>query len=255
MAIMAKLGVKKIMKERRIKTDVDGEVCSVHGKKRKAEYLVDDDKGGMCCAPGDECKNSKEASADKPARKGLRGKVEDIDPAECKWCEKGECWSHGQIEKPERKGHGRGGKKDDEMGMCSVHGKKRAEASLIDGCCAPGEECQLGKDAFPNDDTEQVKCSEHGSMRTMQCCVDDDEGGYKCGPHFRCKGSGKGGVGGKHGGGKAKGKAKGKGQAKGKAQGKGRNNAFNTRTPTPEQVRAAIAQKRKGGKGGKGGRR
>merc|ERR1719253_1826129 len=34
--------------------------CSTHGKKRTQNNLMDDGAGGMCCAPGFECKGSGE---------------------------------------------------------------------------------------------------------------------------------------------------------------------------------------------------
>jgi len=57
-----------------------------------------------------------------------RVKVEDKDPSECKWCEKGECWTHGQIEKPEgnkppaRKGKGAGKGAGKSSGKSSAKG-------------------------------------------------------------------------------------------------------------------------------------
>merc|ERR1711957_383404 len=41
-----------------------------------------------------------EVQADNFAKSKKRA---DKDDGECKWCEKGECWDHGQIEKPEKK--------------------------------------------------------------------------------------------------------------------------------------------------------
>eukprot|EP00931_Biecheleriopsis_adriatica_P089380 TRINITY_DN63527_c0_g1_i1.p1 TRINITY_DN63527_c0_g1~~TRINITY_DN63527_c0_g1_i1.p1 ORF type:complete len:344 (-),score=55.20 TRINITY_DN63527_c0_g1_i1:67-987(-) len=34
---------------------MDGEVCSVHGKRRSSRNLMDDGMGGKCCAPGSQC--------------------------------------------------------------------------------------------------------------------------------------------------------------------------------------------------------
>merc|ERR1719378_1316855 len=30
-------------------------ICSVHGRNRTVQNLMDDGQGGMCCAPGSEC--------------------------------------------------------------------------------------------------------------------------------------------------------------------------------------------------------
>jgi len=144
------------------KGDVDGDVCSVHGKSRKAEYLIDDGEGGMCCAPGDECKSKESGTARKPERK-RRGKADD---AACKWCEQGECWSHGQIEKPESKRHS--GKKDVDGDVCSTHGKKRKAEYLIDDgeggmCCSPGDECKEAEGGRTRKPTGQQRKGSRGN--------------------------------------------------------------------------------------------
>mmetsp|Transcript_62466 Transcript_62466/g.177410 ORF Transcript_62466/g.177410 Transcript_62466/m.177410 type:complete len:205 (+) Transcript_62466:68-682(+) len=39
--------------------------CSVHGKIRSVDLLVDDGAGGQCCSPGNTCKETGEAPAEK----------------------------------------------------------------------------------------------------------------------------------------------------------------------------------------------
>lgn len=41
----------------------------------------------------------------------------------CKWCEQGECWTHGQIEKPEGFGKGKGKAKGKDKGFAAKGGK------------------------------------------------------------------------------------------------------------------------------------
>jgi len=180
---------KTIAKARRGKAEVAGDVCSVHDKKRKAEFLIDDGAGGMCCAPGDECKDKAEASA-----------------GGCKWCEQGECWSHGQIEKPEKKKGGRAGRTVDVDGdVCSTHGKSRKAEYLIDDgaggmCCAPGDECKDKKDGAPRKGRQGKKdvggdeCSVHGKTRKAEFLIDDGAGGMCCAPGDECKEKGEGGA-------------------------------------------------------------
>mmetsp|Transcript_130611 Transcript_130611/g.418787 ORF Transcript_130611/g.418787 Transcript_130611/m.418787 type:complete len:131 (-) Transcript_130611:50-442(-) len=60
----------------------DFHMCSVHDKKRSGTSLIDDDLGGYKCAPGFECKTKGEGGG----KGGGKG---------CKWCEMGECWTHG----------------------------------------------------------------------------------------------------------------------------------------------------------------
>merc|ERR1712061_26808 len=36
----------------------EGGVCSVHGRKRTAQNLMDDGNGGVCCIPAQECRTS-----------------------------------------------------------------------------------------------------------------------------------------------------------------------------------------------------
>jgi len=216
---MARLNVKKtITKERRAKSGVDGDVCSTHGKNRKAEYLVDDGSGGMCCSPGDECKESKETSGGKPERK-RGGKT----AKECKWCEQGECWSHGQIEKP--------GKTDVDGDVCSAHGKTRKAEYLIDDgsggmCCAPGDECKEAK-GTPAGKPERKRRGKNVDAEECKWCEQGE-----CWTHGQIE--------------KPEQKKTNKG---GKGKGK---------TPSPAMVKAAIQimQMAKGGKGGskKGGK-
>merc|ERR1719424_2042224 len=37
-------------------TGNDSKICSVHFKARSTKSMTDDGMGGMCCAPGSECK-------------------------------------------------------------------------------------------------------------------------------------------------------------------------------------------------------
>ncbi|CAK0889768.1 unnamed protein product [Prorocentrum cordatum] len=104
------------------------QVCSVHGKRRRVDCLAEDGAGGLCCIPGEECKQGGEGGAS----------------GACKWCELGECWTHGQMPKP--------GKDDaSPKETCSVHGKQRSADCLEpDGAggfrCMGGAECKMTGD-------------------------------------------------------------------------------------------------------------
>merc|ERR1740121_906317 len=61
--------------------------------------------GGQKFRDGDwkcpSCGDHQFARNDK-CRKCETPKPENLDAPPCKWCQKGECWDHGQIAKPER---------------------------------------------------------------------------------------------------------------------------------------------------------
>jgi len=214
------MGLAKKNTNKRARVEVDGDMCSTHNKKRKAEYLIDDGAGGMCCSPDDECKGSKEPGQKK----------------ECKWCEQGECWSHGQIEKPEgKKERNQKGKSPKEArkrdrpeidgDTCSAHGKTRKSEFLIDDgeggmCCQPGDECKTkesGAAAKPERKPrgkkaggdgckwcDQGECWSHGQIEKP---AGSKPAGRNAGQGKkvpmnakRGKGNGKGGNGGKGGG-------------------------------------------------------
>jgi len=50
----------------------------------------------------------KTTAAPAAAAKAAVAKAAADDSGECKWCDKGECWTHGQIEKPKGSGKGKG---------------------------------------------------------------------------------------------------------------------------------------------------
>mmetsp|Transcript_121532 Transcript_121532/g.227140 ORF Transcript_121532/g.227140 Transcript_121532/m.227140 type:complete len:716 (-) Transcript_121532:35-2182(-) len=112
--------------------------CSVHGKERSIQSLMDDGNGGMRCAPGQECKCG--ATSGPLQTCSVHGKQRNLqsmtdDGAGGMRCAPGfEC-----------KGTGDGG--DRPTIACSVHGKMRSLRSLIDDGqggmkCAPGQECK-----------------------------------------------------------------------------------------------------------------
>merc|ERR1740117_1989085 len=97
---------------------------------------------------------------------------------ECKWCDKGECWTHGQIEKPERpKGKGKGRGKGKQGGVLGAlmqllgggkgwgKGKGKRQSIVCNdmkktGSCPRGDDCKWCKKMIeqfgtndPNDET------------------------------------------------------------------------------------------------------
>jgi hypothetical protein len=104
-------------------------LCSVHNKNRSLECLTDDGKGGYKCTRGSQCKIS--GGGGGGAGKGGGGDfMQQFMSA---------FW-----------GGGGGGKQTPAVThMCSTHGKRRSQQSLMaDGSggftCAPGMECQMG---------------------------------------------------------------------------------------------------------------
>eukprot|EP00445_Apocalathium_hangoei_P032443 CAMPEP_0203962010 /NCGR_PEP_ID=MMETSP0359-20131031/92308_1 /ASSEMBLY_ACC=CAM_ASM_000338 /TAXON_ID=268821 /ORGANISM="Scrippsiella Hangoei, Strain SHTV-5" /LENGTH=157 /DNA_ID=CAMNT_0050897129 /DNA_START=71 /DNA_END=544 /DNA_ORIENTATION=+ len=144
----------------------------------------------LCAACGDhqfkrntKCKRCGEANPEAP------------DTSECKWCQQGECWDHGQIDKP--KGNGKGkGKMMQMMGMMFGGG---------------------GGSGFKPGDWKCPGCGDHQFARNEAC--------RKCG-EAKTEGAGKGG--GKAGGKSCKwcdmGECWSHGEGKGK--GKGRSSPY-----------------------------
>eukprot|EP00446_Apocalathium_sp_SHHI-4_P002663 CAMPEP_0177180388 /NCGR_PEP_ID=MMETSP0367-20130122/15367_1 /TAXON_ID=447022 ORGANISM="Scrippsiella hangoei-like, Strain SHHI-4" /NCGR_SAMPLE_ID=MMETSP0367 /ASSEMBLY_ACC=CAM_ASM_000362 /LENGTH=165 /DNA_ID=CAMNT_0018627173 /DNA_START=71 /DNA_END=568 /DNA_ORIENTATION=+ len=136
-------------------------------------------------------------------RKCGEANPEAPDTAECKWCQKGECWDHGQIKKDKGKGKG----KEDMMQMMY--------AMMFGGGGGGGDGSGYG---WKPGDWKCAGCGDHQFAKNETC--------RKCGeakPADAGKGGGKaGGKGCKwcemgecwsHGEGKGKAKAKGKGSS------------------------------------------
>lgn len=79
-------------------------------------------------------------------------------------------------------------------GRCSLHGKIRSLACLIeDG--AGGLRCKIEEDpqsacqvsTYEKQPRPRGQCSAHGKVRSVVCLVDDGSGGFRCRPEEPCK--------------------------------------------------------------------
>jgi len=160
--------------------------CSVHGKLRSEDHLVDDGSGGWCCSPASQCRSGGKGGGLGPQTQkcSIHGKMRSeanlVDDGAGGWC----CPDSDPC-----RGGGAGG----QSYKCSIHGKMRSEAYLIENgsggwCCSDFSPC---KGNAGSDGKQTYMCSIHGKMRTEDYLVDDGAGGWSCIESSPCKGGGR----------------------------------------------------------------
>lgn len=169
------------------------EFCSIHGKKRSGNCLVDDGSGGKMCSPGMTCQvGAERANAGGGLEfcsvhgKKRRAQCLVDDGSGGMMCAPGQTCQIG-AEKGEVAG---------EPEYCSIHEKLRSANCLVDDgsggkMCAPGLTCQIGSE--PGEPNETYMCSIHGKKRSAKCLILDESGSMRCAPGFECQVNGAGG--------------------------------------------------------------
>eukprot|EP00437_Effrenium_voratum_P026183 CAMPEP_0181408668 /NCGR_PEP_ID=MMETSP1110-20121109/6419_1 /TAXON_ID=174948 /ORGANISM="Symbiodinium sp., Strain CCMP421" /LENGTH=228 /DNA_ID=CAMNT_0023531145 /DNA_START=52 /DNA_END=738 /DNA_ORIENTATION=- len=171
-----------------------GGVCSVHGKNRSADVLVEDGYGGFMCARGKECK--------------VAGQTKTIP---CTFWQAGKCtkgdacsfahvpaWGGGGGGCGEWEGNGKGAWGGNSWDMGGKGGGKPAMMAWM----AKGMQMMMGKgkgfgkgkgpwQSGPAGGT--FLCAVHGKMRSQNAVMEIGNGQYQCKPDSECKG-GVGGV-------------------------------------------------------------
>lgn len=78
--------------------------------------------------------------------------------------------------------------RDDQLGLCALHNKKRKIFELVPLPGQPGQfRCQPTRECFARDVADFVTCSLHGNKRNKAQCHLKSEGVYECLPRYPCR--------------------------------------------------------------------